>query len=77
MAPMKHPITGIDVNPILVERVQLDFDAAVTAWVLKLQGAKFNIIAQTLGTNPMRIGEVFRGDKFPEARAEAARRLSH
>lgn len=77
MAPMKHPITGVDVNPVLIERIHLDYDAAVTAWVLKLQGTKYNLIAQMLGTNTHRLGEVFRGEKHPEAKADAMHRLTH
>ena len=77
MAPIKHPVTGVDMNPILVERLSLDYDAAVTAWVLKLQGAKYNIIAHRLGTNTHRLGEVFRGEKHSSAKADALHRLTH
>ena len=77
MAPIKHPITGVDVNPVLIERIHLDFDAAVTAWVLKLQRTKYNIIAQMLGTNTHRLGEVFRGEKHPDAYNVAVYKLTH
>lgn len=77
MAPKKHPITGIDVNPILIERLSLDYDAAVTAWVLRLQGTKYNLIAHMLGTNTHRLGEVFRGERHPGAHDDAANRLMH
>lgn len=63
MATMTHPITGVKINPVVIERKSLTFDEAVTAHVMRIQGVKYNIIAQHLGTNTHRLGEVFRGEK--------------
>ena len=75
MAMTRHPITGVAINEIDVEKTSLDFDDAVTAWVMKLQGEKYAVIAHKLGTNTIRLGEVFRGERHPEAKAEAERLL--
>jgi hypothetical protein len=74
MATQKHPLTGVELNPIPIERPALTFDEAVTAHVLRLQGDKFTLIAQRLGTNPFRVGEVMRGDKHPGS-ADAALKI--
>ena len=66
-----HPLTGIELNPVVVERKALSFDEAVTAFVLRAQGCKYNIIAQHLGTNTHRLGEVFREEKHVGAQAAA------
>ncbi|EXL03883.1 hypothetical protein [Brucella anthropi] len=66
-----HPITGVKINPVVIERKALSFDDAVTAFVMKMQGVKYNIIAQHLGTNTHRLGEVFRGEKHYGAKAKA------
>lgn len=62
MATIKHPITGIELNPITIERKSLTYEEAVTAFVLRKRGAKYNHVAQMLGTNTHRVGEVFRGE---------------
>lgn len=77
MAMIRHPLTGVELNPILIERPALDFDEAVTVWVLKIGKTKYNHIAQMLGTNTHRVGEVLRGEKHPEAKAEAIHRMTH
>lgn len=77
MAPIPHPITGVKLNPILIERPALDYKEAVTVWILKLQRTKYNHIAQMLGTNTHRVGEVLRGERHPGAQAEAIRSLTH
>lgn len=77
MAPNLHPITGVKLNPILIERPALNYDEAVTVWLLKLQKTKYNHIAQMLGTNTHRVGEVLRGEKHLNARADAIDRLTH
>lgn len=66
-----HPITGIRLNALELERVALDYDEAVTAHLMKMQGEKFSRIAHLLGANPARLGEVFRGEKHPGAASEA------
>lgn len=63
MALEKHPLTGVAINPVIIERKALSFDDAVTAHVMRLQVVKYNIIAHHLGTNTHRLGEVFRGEK--------------
>ncbi|CAN7331570.1 hypothetical protein LJR030_003403 [Rhizobium sp. LjRoot30] len=63
MAIATHPITGVEINPIVIERKSLTFEEAVTAHVMRIEGVKYNIIAQHLGTNTHRLGEVFREEK--------------
>jgi len=74
MAALVHPMTGIEMNPINIERKALSFDDAVTAHLLRMQGVKYNIIVQRLGTNTHRVGEVFRGEKHAGSR-ELAQQL--
>jgi predicted XRE-type DNA-binding protein len=71
MATIRHPITGVELNPIAIERKALNFDEAVTAHILRQRGTKYNQVAQLLGTNTHRVGEVLRGEVHPKA-AEAA-----
>ncbi|MCQ0986998.1 hypothetical protein [Jiella marina] len=71
MAAYLHPLTGIELNPVVIERKALTYEEAVTAFVLRAQGCKYNIIAQHLGTNTHRLGEVFRGEKHMGAEAKA------
>jgi len=71
MAPIKDPITGIALNPIIIERKSLSYRDAVTAWVLRLRGVKYNHVAQYLGANTHRLGEVFRGEVHIGSEAEA------
>ncbi|WP_084486742.1 hypothetical protein [Brucella rhizosphaerae] len=71
-----HPITGVKINPVIIERKALSFDEAVTAFVMKMQGVKYNIIAQQLGTNTHRLGEVFRNEKHHGAKARAQALIS-
>ena len=68
---MTHPITGVRLNPLTIERVSLDFKAAVTAWVMRLQGEKYAVIAQRLGTNTFRLGEVYNQEIHPDAQKAA------
>ena len=71
MATYRQPITGVELNPIAIERKALSFDEAVTAHILRRRGTKYNHVAQLLGTNTHRVGEVLRGDVHPKA-AEVA-----
>lgn len=71
MATNICPQTGVELNPILIERRSLTYDQAVTAWILRMEGNKYSHVAQRLGTNPHRVGEVFRGEKYPDARERA------
>ncbi|MBN8187590.1 hypothetical protein JF540_12905 [Salipiger thiooxidans] len=61
-------------NDIVVRRKSLDEDDAITAHIMKRQGATFTDIVHRLGTNANRVGEVLRGDAFPQA-AEKARNM--
>jgi hypothetical protein len=76
MATNVHPLTGVELNPIPIIRQSLDFDEAVTAAILRLQGMDYAQIAHRLGTNPARIGEVFTEKTHPGAMAEAVRRIA-
>lgn len=76
MAMERHPITGVPLNEILHERISLNFEEAVTVWVLKIAGEKYATIAMRLGTNPARVGEVLRQEKHPGARDLAELLLS-
>lgn len=67
MAITKHPLTGVSLNTIEVRRKALDFDDAVTAIILRQQGVEYHVIAQMLGTNTHRLGEVFRREVYPDA----------
>lgn len=76
MATQPHPITGVELNPITIERKALNFDEAVTAHLLRKRGTKYNHVAQLLGTNTHRVGEVLRGEVHPNAESVAERLLS-
>ena len=57
---------------------RLTFDDAVTIWIKRLTTAEFqNRIAAEFDVNPGRVNEVLKGLKFPEAYAEAVRRLNN
>tara|TARA_R110002020_G_scaffold147379_1_gene322709 strand:- start:331 stop:576 length:246 start_codon:yes stop_codon:yes gene_type:complete len=71
-----HPLTGVELNPLIIERKALDFNDAVTAWVMRLQKYKYHSIAQRLGTNTHRLGEVFREETHLGSKAEAFRLLT-
>ena len=71
-----HPETGVELNCIDVVRPALDFDDAVTVHMMKARGEKYQLIAQKLGTNPARIGEVLRCEAHPGAAAEAVKLLT-
>ena len=71
-----HPITGVQLTALEIERKALNEEEAITAYVLRLQGEKFSHIAHALGTNTFRLGEVFRGEKHPSARLAAQKALS-
>ncbi|HCZ00159.1 MAG TPA: hypothetical protein DHV56_09220 [Rhodobacter sp.] len=75
MARLIHPLTGVELNPIPIERTSLNFEEAVTAWLMRLQRAKYHTIAMRLGTNTHRLGEVFRGEVHITAEAAARTRL--
>ena len=74
MATFVHPNTGVELNPINIERKSLNFEEAVTAHALRLSGEKYNHVAQYLGTNTHRLGEVFRGEVH-QGSEEVARAL--
>lgn len=74
MAVEYHPDTGVALNVIEVERKSLGLDEAVTAHLMRARGVQYHQIAQQLGTNTMRVGEVLRGEKHPEA-AGIARKI--
>lgn len=71
MATIPHPLTGVELNELTVRRASLGSKAALTACILRLQGWKWQDIAAALGTNTHRLGEVFRGEKYPEAQQQA------
>ena len=71
MATIRHPITGIELNEITIRRKRLNIDEAVTAHIMRQQGATFTDVVQKLGTNANRVGEVFRGDAHPDAAMKA------
>lgn len=71
MATILHPLTGDQLNAIVIKRKRLSYDNAVTAWIMKLQGETFTDIVQKLGTNANRVGDVFRGDDHEGAQAKA------
>ena len=67
MARLIHPLTGVELNPIPIERIALNFEEAVTACLMRLQRVKYQTIAWRLGTNTYRLGEVFTGKIHPTA----------
>ncbi|MCG3267760.1 hypothetical protein [Yoonia sp. I 8.24] len=71
MAIDKHPLTGVPLNRIEISRKSLTFDEAITAVILRQKGDSYHSVAQKLGTNTHRVGEVFRGDTHPCARQVA------
>jgi hypothetical protein len=76
MAITQHPVTGVPLNVITVKRKYLNLIEAVTAHILRQQGVTFTDIVQFLGTNANRVGEVFRGERHPEAAMIALRLLT-
>ncbi len=70
-----HPLTGVKLNPVIIERVSLNFDEALTVWLLRMQGMKYHKAAAMLGANTHRLGEVLRGEAFPGAEQIARDRL--
>lgn len=77
MATIEHPLTGVRLNSIDIERKSLTFKDAVTAVILRTQGHKYQHIAQFLGTNTHRLGEVFREEEHVGAKGEALRLLTN
>ncbi|MCT4654261.1 MAG: hypothetical protein N4A65_00465 [Cohaesibacter sp.] len=71
-----HPLTGVELNDVEIERKALNFNEAVTAHLMRMQGEKYNIIAQHLGTNTHRLGEVFREELHIGAKQAASRLLA-
>lgn len=72
----EHPITGVKLNVIAHKRRALNFNEAVTAHILKQQGATYTDIVHKLGTNANRVGEVLRGEVHPDASGEALKLLT-
>lgn len=66
-----HPVTGVELNRIAIERKALSFDEAVTVHLMRWKGTKFQSIAHLLGTNTARVGEVLKGTIHPAAQREA------
>lgn len=75
MAQSTHPITGVPLNDITYKRKRLSQNDAVTAHIMRMQGEPFTDIVQKLGTNANRVGEVLRGDAWPEAHQIAIDKL--
>ncbi len=75
MAQYRHPITGIPLNAIDHKRKRLCKNAAVTAHIMKLQGETFTDIVHKLGTNANRVGEVLRGEVWPDTHQIALDKL--
>ena len=71
-----HPLTGVKLNEVEIERKALNFEEAVTAHVMRMTGEKYNIIAQHLGTNTHRLGEVFREEVHQGAKQVASQLLA-
>lgn len=67
MAQFVHPLTGVKLNAITVKRPRLSKSDAVTVFILKMEGVSYTDIVQHLGTNAYRVGEVLRGEVWPEA----------
>ncbi|MBB3995287.1 hypothetical protein GGR95_002942 [Sulfitobacter undariae] len=67
MAITKHAITGVPLNDITYKRKRLNQDEAVTVHILAKEGNSFTDIVQRLGTNANRVGEVRRGEVYPES----------
>jgi hypothetical protein len=68
MAHSVHPVTGVALNVITVKRPRLSKNDAVTVFMLKMEDVSYTDIVQYLGTNAHRVGEVLRGEVWPEAR---------
>ncbi len=64
-----HPLTGVKLNEVEIERKALNFEEAVTAHVMRMTGEKYNIIAQHLGTNTHRL-ERFSEKRYTRARSK-------
>lgn len=67
MATLKHPLTGVELNEVEIKRPNLEFDEAVTAHVLRLQGRKIQTISAMLGTNQARVADVLKLKVHPKA----------
>lgn len=69
----RHPLTGVELNVLWIQRETLNQEEAVTAWIMRDQGDKTHEIAARLGTSAAQLHAVFRGDLHPEAKAMARR----
>lgn len=67
MANLSHPLTGVPLNDITIKRKSLTEIEAVTAHIMKIEGHTFTDIGYALGTNANRVGEVFKGQIWPDA----------
>ena len=76
MATTEHPLTGVRLNHIEVVRKSLTEAEAITAIILRHQGEHYHSIAQKLGTNTHRIGEVFNNKVHPKAYQKALEMLT-
>ncbi|MEJ6397021.1 hypothetical protein [Yoonia sp. 208BN28-4] len=76
MATTTHPLTGVKLNRIYIKRKALSERDAVTAIILRHKGTHYQDIAQMLGTNTHRLGEVFRGEIYPNAHKKALKLLN-
>lgn len=71
-----HPITGVKINAMPIERISLNRKDAVTAFIMRMQGEKYANIAHKLGTNTFRLGPIFREEEHIGAKQEAERLLA-
>lgn len=71
MANFTHPLTGVPLNVILYKRSALNEAEAITAHILRRQGVSYTDIVHKLGTNANRVGEVFRGQAWPDSGRKA------
>ena len=76
MATFNHPITGIPLNSIKEKRKSLDYDEAVTAHILRMEGRKIQTITAMLGTNQGRVVAVLNGEVHPKAANDAVKQIA-
>ena len=75
MATTIHPLTGVELNEITIQRKALTEIEAVTVHVLHRQFDDQDIIAHKLGTNQGRVSEVLKGHAHPDSSEKAAQLL--
>lgn len=75
MATYKHPITGVELNIIDIDRASLDEVEAVTVHILNFEGHDQDAIASRFGTNQARISDVLKGRTHTGAAERAAQMM--